>query len=476
MKIKSLFTLVAGITLVPAPSFAFNSGSTGADGAFNPATSTELPLPPGGIFNFTTVNIPSGVIVTFARNAANTPVIILVTGNVTIAGTLSVAGSASPPAAAAGDGNLADDGLPGLGGPGGFDGGRGGVVGTNKRGGNGLGPGGGYAGDYFPSWSRAGGGGGGGYSGGGANANLNSVIVNLNNGTNLGIGGAMYGASTLLPLIGGSGGGGGGGGLNFGGSGGGGGGGALLIASSGTVNVSGAIKANGGNSGAAFGIDAGASGGAGSGGAIRIIATTIAGDGVINAMGGNGGDDYGAGDGGRIRLEAENITRTRSTSPAFTVAAPGSLFVAGLPSLLITSVAGVNVTVGTDLTLSADTPNPVAVTFTTTGVPLGSTISLVVTPDNGPAITATSSTLTGSVDSASATASVNLPTGTSVLLAKVGYTVTTAMGDALSRFAKGERVKRVELSANGMGESLATLITVTGKKFTLPSKRVGLAS
>lgn len=62
----------------------FVSGSTGADGTFAPAANTELQLPPDGVFNYTTVNIPDGVTVTFKRNAANTPVYILATGNVTM--------------------------------------------------------------------------------------------------------------------------------------------------------------------------------------------------------------------------------------------------------------------------------------------------------------------------------------------------------------------------------------------------------
>ena len=90
----------------------FSSGSTGAQGAFPPST----PAPPGGttsmaiindgtvtyypsgtvatlpnvpaggfrdgVFNFTTINVASGVTVWFVRNAANTPVTLLATGSV----------------------------------------------------------------------------------------------------------------------------------------------------------------------------------------------------------------------------------------------------------------------------------------------------------------------------------------------------------------------------------------------------------
>src|SRR5262245_28320264 len=93
----------------------FVSGSTGADGSFNPSC-TPLPcmvtvqLPPTGIFNYTTVNIHEGVTVRYARNQANTPVTILATGDVTIAGTIDVSGGG------------ATSFTPGRGGPGAFDG------------------------------------------------------------------------------------------------------------------------------------------------------------------------------------------------------------------------------------------------------------------------------------------------------------------------------------------------------------------
>ena len=77
------------LALAPCLGQAFNSGSTGADGALTPAVDITLPLPASGIFNYTTVNIPVGVTVKFKRNTANTPVVMLASGDVTIAGTLS---------------------------------------------------------------------------------------------------------------------------------------------------------------------------------------------------------------------------------------------------------------------------------------------------------------------------------------------------------------------------------------------------
>src|SRR5687768_2961647 len=119
--ILSLLAAISlGAALPAAYAQVFVSGSTGADGAFN-ASCTPTPctvsvqLPPSVVFHYTTVNIPSGVTVTYARNQANTPVTILATGNVTIAGSIDVGG---------GD---ASNFTPGRGGPGAFDGGLGGT-------------------------------------------------------------------------------------------------------------------------------------------------------------------------------------------------------------------------------------------------------------------------------------------------------------------------------------------------------------
>src|SRR2546430_14820104 len=135
--------LVWAITLTaPALAQTFSSGSSGADGAFTPTTNTTLMLPANGVFNFTTISIPSGVIVRFTRNAANTPVTLPATASVTIAGTLEVSAT---------NGGHGVDGTflgsnAGAGGPGGFDGGSGANGVAAAIGGAGLGPGGGRPG------------------------------------------------------------------------------------------------------------------------------------------------------------------------------------------------------------------------------------------------------------------------------------------------------------------------------------------
>lgn len=482
--------MLASLCFAPAWALAFNSGSTGADGAFNPTVNTVVQLPDSGVFNFTTVNIPAGVTVTFKKNTTNTPVVMLASGNVTIAGALSVSGGHAAHVGSAGDGNIGDDGVPGMGGPGGYDGGRGGQTSASRRGGTGLGPGGGDGGSYSTnsSFTYAYGGAGGGFGGSGAGNYVSTSYSwgSLQGNVTATTGGPVYGSSLLLPLIGGSGGGGGAGGTTFGGSGGGGGGGAILIASTGTVNVTGAITAYGGWGGQSDGAGGGGVGGGGSGGAVRIVATTIAGNGKIEATGG-GGNSYapssnqngGAGGNGRIRLESESITRTAATSPAYTFGAPGSLFIAGAPSLTISSVGGVAApaapTGNADITLPANTPNPVTIVFATTGVPVGNTIKLTVTPTNAAPIVVVSPALTGSTDNATASVSVTLPSGPSVLSATTTYTIVAALGDLMSTYAQGERVEKITLAATLGGASRMKLITVSGKEYDAPAAALALA-
>jgi len=290
-------------------------------------------------------------------------------------------------------------------------------------------------------------------------------------------------------MIGGSGGGGGGGGVTFDGGGGGGGGGAILIAASGTVNVSGSLLADGGAGADGTGGGTGGAGGGGSGGAIRIIATTIAGNGAISAAGGAAGTTSGqtysvraatAGAPGRIRLEADAINRTAATNPLASADVPGSVFVAGLPTLRITSVAGVaapaNPTGSADITLPAATANPVTVVFTATGVPVGNTIKLTVTPQIGPVTSVISPALTGSTASATANVQINLPVGPSVLQAQTTYTIVASLGDALRNFAGNERVEKITLSATLGRASKMTLVTVSGKEYEASDEAVRIAA
>ena len=153
----------------------------------------DMRTKPDGTWNFTTINIPSSITVTF-KNPGPTPVKWLATGNVNIAGTLNLNGAnGSYPVQPGGEA---------LGGPSGYPGGLGAVrfnVSGNYAGSPGAGPGGGLPGIAQSENGQPG--------------------TNTSN---------IYGQ----PLVGGSGGGGGASNSGSDGGSGGGGGGAILIASS----------------------------------------------------------------------------------------------------------------------------------------------------------------------------------------------------------------------------------------------------
>lgn len=477
--------LMGSLLLLSQSVFAqFDSGSTGADGAFAPQVDTTLQLPEDGVFNFTTVNIPSGVTVRFAKNATNTPVIMLASGDVTINGVLTINGGVGTDVGPKGDGNLGDDALPGVGGPGGFDGGRGGTSGL-RVGSNGQGPGGGR-GAVAMNIASVGatlqgcGGGGAGHAqrGSWTQSNFNCIDIGVGN---------TYGSSELQPLIGGSGGGGGFASTLFAGGGGGGGGGAILIASSGVVTVNGDITALGNFGGDSDGTNSGGVGGSGSGGSIRIVASTISGNGRIDARGrdgrfhdvglsqslhraGNGGD-------GRIRLEAENITRTSATSPTASVSSPQPLFLANIPSVRITSVAGIaapaNPTGSGDIVVPETTPNPATIEFATTNIPVGNTITLTLIPQSGGNRVVTSSAITGTDESGTASVLLNLTDGPSTLMASATFTVAVAsLQQDYSQFAQGNKVEKIRVDFDPAKGSITTFIADNGSEYSWPSNTV----
>lgn len=523
------------LALLPALAQAFDSGSSGVDGALNPTSNVTIQLPESGVLNYTNINIPAGVTVKFKRNSLNTPVQILAAGDVTIDGVIDVSGDKAYKVGA--DTPYPDfttDGLPGLGGPGGFDGGRGGrVAGSLIRahdwtgveasyqamfGGSGLGPGGGGGGkawwitNHSPDLMGPSGGAGGSYAAPALNPGVADGAAQPGTGWtvrtfNKSIG-QVYGSSWLRVLLGGSGGGGGAGGYSLVGSGGGGGGGALLLAASGKVSINGKLLANGGAGGDISGANIGGNtsligawGGGGSGGAIRVVAKQILGAGELSAQGGGGNVctagttcrnnfytsyisenaslGYGsAGTHGRIRLEAAALAFTgKSTPPAVSSTEPAPALPQALPSLQITSVAGANApakpTGSIDLILPADITNPVTVTFATTGIPLSNIVELMVAPSFGDKIIVKSSPIIGSVQNGSTSVQVALPQGSSVLSASTTYTLTVAAGEALSKFANNERVIQVKLIAGLDQQQRARLITLSGKEFDVAMDKLG---
>lgn len=466
--------LFAGFAFVPAFAASFVSGSTGADGAFAPTTNTTVQLPASGVLHYTTVNIPAGVTVKFAKNAANTAVVILTTGEVRIAGSIDISGGASLTTKY---GLAADTNKGGVGGPGGFDGGRGGLQEQNRMGGTGFGPGGGGGGIHAGTMcdTAVQGGGGGGFAGWGAPSlcivSYGAYLANVRTG----YAGAAYGSNTMLPLVGGSGGGGGGGGPNawgLPGSGGGGGGGALMLVASGPVELTGGINAAGGaagniNNGNCYypSRDSGGAGGGGAGGAVRLLTPAFSGGGSINVSGGAGGcrsggtslDGYNAGGHGGVgRSSVEIVTG-------------GTFNLSVIPTLAITSVGGVavppNPSGAGDVTLPGELPNPADITISASGIPVGTVVKLTLHQPYADKVTANASALAGTLQASTSAGSINIPSGSSVLMASTTYALSVAMGDALKIYAGGERVEKVSLATVMGGEMRVTLITVSGKEF-----------
>ena len=272
---------------------SFDAGSNGSLGDVVITTNTILNLPDDGKLHFKNLTVNSGVTLSFNRSIRNTPVFILSQSNVVVDGTINV------------DGGNPTVNTGGVGGPGGFDGGKPGF-GAEVPPGSGYGPGGGPGGRNDCNQ----------VAGAAMSGSYGSQLNALSGNT--------YGNSLLIPMVGGSG---GGGGENNPNGGGGGGGGAVLIAANTRVAVNGSILARGGNGGFCLN--------GGSGGAIRLVSFKVDGSGNLNAAGGN---SAGA---GRVRIDT--VIRTSLNFNIVGVSTIGGnllVFPTTVPSLAVTEAAG----------------------------------------------------------------------------------------------------------------------------------------
>jgi hypothetical protein len=465
-----LYLFLAAIFLFTGQAaHAFSSGSTGIHGALEPIANVELTIPEteSGVFNYTTINIPTGVTVTFKKDSKNSPIIILASGNVTISGTISVNGANGTATAS------------GAGGPAGFNGGIGGDARKAGLRGEGSG-GGGYGYPCSVCTPYGGGGAGGGYLYTGSNGNYSSS--NVSSGST---GGSIYGNERILPTIGGSGGG-GGGGSAYPGAAGAGGGGAILIASSGTITVNGSVTANGGTGGQSANTGCGYTGcsgcgGGGSGGSIRLVSNYIAGSGSLSVAGGNGGDcnytssnDGGTGSAGRIRLEAITVsslnTNPSPASIALNISDNHEIFPTNAPTLAITSVGGIQAPTqprgligAPDVSIPFNITNPVTVVVTCKNIPASTTVTVKASPSSGTQTSATG-TLDGTMDSTSASIPINISTSYPSILTASVTLVATALNGGLPIYAEGERVEKVRIETAMGGESKMIYITESGRE------------
>jgi hypothetical protein len=375
---------------------------------FPPGTSDNgstltLPLPAGGVFKFSSLNVVNRNLA-FAGNDTNSPVTILVAGDVNFSSTVGCCFSVLLSGAAGTSGNSTLAGVGGAGGPGGFRGGDAASQAINGAalGGAGFGPGGGDAGTASPF-----------ANGGGA---------------------TFLGVPELTPLIGGSGGGGGSSAsassTGCSGGGGGGGGGGLMIVANGTFTISNIVVfADGGNGGSQGDGSCATAGGGGSGGAIKLVANQFiaGGTALLLARGGNGATD------GRIRLESietSSQTQFTATPPAVRIVGPTPLANAITPTVVITSVGGSAVPLvprGTfgaiDLVLPA--PGPATIALATTGVPGGTSVQVTVKPRIGGVAAAQTVPLVNCTQAGAcdATTTFNLTAGAYVVEARATFQI-----------------------------------------------------
>jgi hypothetical protein len=382
MKTRNLLLLAVTASVglgIPATAQLFDSGSNGSMGALDVTSDLTLDLPPNGVFHYTTITVANGATLRFNRNALNTPVHLLASGDVVINGAIDVSGSA---------GNSV---VGGSGGPGGFDGGKPGF-GAGAPPGAGYGPGGG-----LPGQNLIGAGG----AGGGAYATAPQFSDgNLNHGS-------VYGSALLVPLVGGSGGGGTDGSPGVGGAGG---GGAILIASSTRITLSGTIRAYGWASSSSAVND-------GSGGAVRLVAPVVAGSGTLYVYGRAGDNRAGL---GRIRIDTIDRRGMALSTPAVTpsVGAFMTSFAPGNPKLDVIAAAGTVIPEGVaaPVTISlpfGSDPNR-TITVQARNFNAVVPIDVVLTPDSGAVIKVQAQIDNAAANPATVTVPVTFPVNTPV--------------------------------------------------------------
>lgn len=351
MKATRLIPALLAASSLPLPAVDLVGGSDGTYGPLDVPSNTTLPVPAGGVFNCTTITIASGATLTFTPNAANDPVYLLATGDVTIAGTIDVSGKRGTSNAA------------GAGGPGGFAGGSPRI--GELTWGWGEGPGG----AFFKEVAAFGG---------------------VGSGT-----AQVYGNAALIPLVGGS----GGGPVDNGGpigtsiEGGGGGGGAILIGSNTRIDIlgTGRIFANGDRNA--------------SGGGIRLVSPVIASSGRIEARAGGLG-------GGRIRIDARDRTAF-STIPQVGngTVSHGAYMVARLPNpptLEVLDVGGLGA--GPGLEFAFDQPVSQPITVRATNFNAMVPVEVVAKPQHGdPVVVTDMIDNTGPSPSAEKTINIDIP-------------------------------------------------------------------
>jgi hypothetical protein len=243
------------------------------------------------------------------------------------------------------------------------------------------------------------------------------------------------------------------------------------------VGVSSSVDVSGGNSGDNGSTSCRPVGGGGEGGNVRLVTRVLSGTGTINLTGGQ--TFFGTtAPGGRIRIEANTNAFTGSingpSGGSFTQF-PNLAIPADLPTLRITSIGGVAVPAAPtgslstpDVSFASPPTNPVIVGLAATQIPIGTVVSVRITPGIGTATTANSTSLTGTVANSTATASVNIPPGAGAITATATFTLPP-QGAMLLGIPNLDRTKpaQVEVVADAGGASRVYVIADNGARFEL---------
>jgi len=115
-----------------------------------------------------------------------------------------------------------------------------------------------------------------------------------------------------------------------------------------------------------------------------------------------------------------------------------------------------------DIIVPSSQPNPLTVALEGANLPVGTIVQVILTPATGARTTVSSGPLAGSESSSTASASVTLPGGISVVSASAVIDLTVASAKPL--FMEGERVNRIEIAATFGGPSELTYITQSGRR------------
>jgi len=117
-----------------------------------------------------------------------------------------------------------------------------------------------------------------------------------------------------------------------------------------------------------------------------------------------------------------------------------------------------------DITLSPTVTNPLTVNLTAANIPVGTFVAVTVTPEAGPRTTENSTALSGTLAGSTASASVTLRNGVSIISATATFATSPTASLGAPMMIGEEEVKWIRVGAVYGGPSTLTYITASGKE------------